>query len=51
MIEQQSTVAYSRSLASKLIDVIMSAVEKDVKVFIEELKERAMVMYFPVNNQ
>ena len=50
MIEQQSVVARSFSLTNKLIKVIISAVEKDVKVFLEELRESAVVMYFSVSN-
>ena len=38
VIAQQST---SRSLTSKLIKAIMSGVDKDVKVFMDELKERS----------
>ena len=30
---------------------IMSAVEKDVKAFMEELKDSSVVMHFSVNNQ
>ena len=50
-IEQQSTVARSRSLTSKLIKAIISAVEKDGKVVMEELYESSVVMYFSVDNQ
>ena len=50
MIEQRSTVAHGRSLTVKLIKAIMSAVEKDVKVFMEELKESSVVMHFSINN-
>ena len=47
VIEQQSTVTCSHSLTSKLIKVIMPVVRKDVKLFMEELKERSsMVMHF-----
>ena len=51
MIEQQSIVACGRSLTFKLIEVIMSIVEKDVKVFMEESKESCVVLHFSVNNQ
>ena len=50
MIEQRSTVAHGRSLTAKLIKAITSAVEKDVKVFMEKLKESSVVMHFSVNN-
>ena len=49
MIEQQSIVARSCSLTNKLIKVTISAVEKDEKVFLEELKESSVVMYFSVS--
>ena len=50
MIEQQSTVAHGRSLTSKFMKAIMPVVEKDAKVFMEELKESPVVIYFSVSN-
>ena len=41
----------SRNLTSKLIKAIMSGIDKDVKVFMEELTERSVVMHFSVSNQ
>jgi len=35
----------------KLTKVMMSDVNKDVKVFMEELEESSIVMHFLVNNQ
>jgi len=39
-----------RSLTSKFMKAIMPVVEKDAKVFIEELKESSVVMHFSINN-
>ena len=55
MIEQQptaliSTVARSRSLTSKFMKSIMPVVEKDAKVFMEELKESSVIINFSANN-
>ena len=41
----------SRGLTSKLIKAIMSAVDKDVQVFMEELKESFVFMHLSVKNQ
>ena len=49
-VSDWATVARSHSLTSKLIKAIIAAVEKDVKVCMEELKESSVVMYFSVNN-
>ena len=50
VMEQQPTVARSRSLTSKFMKAIMPVVEKDAKVFMEELKESSVVIHFSVSN-
>ena len=39
-----------RSLTSKLMKAIIPVVEKDAKVFMEELKEISVVIHFSVGN-
>ena len=50
VIEQQSTVARSRSLTSKFMKAITPVVEKNAQVFMEELNESSVVIHFSVNN-
>jgi len=40
--------AHSRSLTHKFMKAIMPVVEKDAKVFTEELKETSVVLHFVV---
>jgi len=54
VIGQQSTVliptvARSRSLTSQFMKSILPVVEKDAKVFVEELKDSSVVIQFSVN--
>ena len=46
MIEQQSTVARGRSLTSKFMKAIVPVLEKDTKLFMEELKEYRSYAFF-----
>ena len=50
LVSDRATVN-SCSLTSTLIKAIRSAVDKDVKVFMEDLKESSIVMHFSVKNQ
>ena len=46
VIEQQSTVARGRSLTSKFMKAIVPVLEKDTKLFMEELKEYRSYAFF-----
>ena len=50
VIEQRSAVTLSRSFTSKFMKAIVPVVEKDAKVFMEELTESSLVIHFSVNN-
>jgi len=39
-----------RSLTSKFMKAIMPVVEKDAKVFMEELEESSVIIHFSVSN-